>query len=1181
MRNLTSIIATLVVLLSGHIVSLASPINANEALSRICSTSSTVSRIKANPNLYSLVHTEKGGFHNAYYIFNGADNYIIASADDAIQPVLGICDNGTFDINNMPPQLEAMLSNYAAAVCSGVNSAIYAPEIIEQYSQWNPIEPMVKTKWGQNEPYYDSCPVYNSQRCVTGCLATALAQIIAYHKFFNGKGSNSYTLSGIGNQTVSFNYAGNSFDFSNMLADYNTGTPTATQKSAVAKLMYACGVACGLNYGVNSTGGDDARVGSAVTKYFGYSTSCLSVLRECYTTSQYEKLLYDELAAGRPVLYKGTGDGGHAFICDGYHSDGLFHINWGWEGKSDGYFALNALNPREQGTGGSPTGAGYNNSQAFTCIIPSKGTYQGGDPQQQLTASGDFRWVSGTKFTTQVWLFYGDNISTSCRMGVRITDTNGNTVRDIPTTSTYTIAGVNKGTTVEYQVDFSGVNLSAGTYYVYPSYSCNNQSWRLLLCSVNNQQRVKMTVASNGNKTFSNDGKSVSPSLKTVAFRPYYTFYSNVPNQFSLDIINNGNGDANTPLTVRFSGPVTKEVNLVQTIIPNGDWMNIKGEIPLDDSGVSLPAGNYTVTVANTEHSPIQITVNNGSYPMPTDRNVLSSVSCRVLAMDAIPLMHYKNEEWYVPVTAYYSNYVNCDFNLKFYRVSDSKMCKAVKLLSASTWDINKPVTMTGDAFTLDLDPGEYDVVYFNGGDRQISDRRRITVGTEINGLVYGFDPSANTATVLRCTDPSRKAFVIPSSVTIASKEYAVTELADGLFKGNVNVTDIDIPSTVVKAGSDVLRFTKGLKNLTIRTSSQIIDNYILKTAGINPECTVYVDASQYNNYRAIFTSPAKVFALATAASLSACKMKVGESSVVTPSVTPSANTNKAFTVTSSNTAVATVTVSGGSITVNGVGKGTATLTVVFEQPGLTATATVTVEDADQPEVPDPVDPQPGERNDYVAPSGSMHSNGKTYVEHIYTIGADSDIDVAYSGANNVYQILPEIIKVHPGQDLTLCLDAHKVGGASSTTVYQDLRYCRAYIFSDWDCDYYFTRDRICGDGSPAANVLANYNSVMEIKHYFIVPVKQPEGLYRLRVIYNNAWEPIPDADSQSLKDGVAYDILIEVAEKEDTSLAIETADPSDAKLFDLYGREVNRENLSPGIYIEQRNGKSSKILLK
>ncbi len=293
------------------------------------------------------------------YLFrNSADGFIILPADDCAAPVLGYGMNGSFSENDMPENLRWWLDSYASEIAfarrNSASSFLAAPR-----PNRNRIAPLVTTTWDQGSPYNSLCPKVGSTSTVTGCAATAMAQVM---KYFNwpekGTSSISYSWNG---QTLSMDFAATTFDWNNMLNSYGS-SDSATSKTAVARLMKACGYSLEMNYGTNESAAQSEKIGQALISYFNYDRGLWNACRNVYTNSDWETLIYNNLATCGPVLYCGSNNSaGHAFVCDGYEADGFFHINWGWSGMSDGYYLLSALNPGSQGIGGST--AGYNSGQ--------------------------------------------------------------------------------------------------------------------------------------------------------------------------------------------------------------------------------------------------------------------------------------------------------------------------------------------------------------------------------------------------------------------------------------------------------------------------------------------------------------------------------------------------------------------------------------------------------------------------------------------------------------------------------------------------------------------------------------------------------------------------------------------------------------------------------------------------
>ena len=294
----------------------------------------------------------------AYYAFNiKGGGFILVSGDDRAYPVLGYSEDGHLDFNNLPVNVRALFDSYQEEI---------------EYLQAHPdmvvtpapratgagVEPLIRSHWGQEMPYYLQCPMDNGEYCVVGCVATAMSQVMHYWQYpTSTSGINSYfcydlweTVPALPETTFEYNKMLNSYchwdyDQSALIQD----TYTDEQAQAVAKLARYCGQAVQMGY---SPEGSGAYVSSQLTamKNFGYSqtrdVSRSSWWETNYTTEEWEAMVKTELDAKRPILYSASDPsaGGHAFVCDGYNAEGLLHFNFGWYGTCDGWYRSTALN---------------------------------------------------------------------------------------------------------------------------------------------------------------------------------------------------------------------------------------------------------------------------------------------------------------------------------------------------------------------------------------------------------------------------------------------------------------------------------------------------------------------------------------------------------------------------------------------------------------------------------------------------------------------------------------------------------------------------------------------------------------------------------------------------------------------------------------------------------------------
>ncbi|MDR1813996.1 MAG: C10 family peptidase [Tannerella sp.] len=288
-----------------------------------------------------------------YYVFNFADSsgFIIISGDDRAYPVLGYSFRGAFDRKTAPPVFLLWLQNYENEISAIVRNNPDLPV----NPQWERFDsgnlslrqaagPLGTAEWDQFEPYNLMCPKVGGNRTVTGSVATAMAILMKYnadHGFAAvGTGSHSYVWNG---QTLKVDFG--TYDWANM-PNTTSEIRTETQRNAVSKLMYHCGVSIEASYRTGATSTNPSNVALSLVTFFGYDARTEYIYKSQFTDSEWETMLKAEIDAKRPVIYRGAGDvGGHAFICEGYTDNGEYTFNWGWSGYCNGNFRLTALNP--------------------------------------------------------------------------------------------------------------------------------------------------------------------------------------------------------------------------------------------------------------------------------------------------------------------------------------------------------------------------------------------------------------------------------------------------------------------------------------------------------------------------------------------------------------------------------------------------------------------------------------------------------------------------------------------------------------------------------------------------------------------------------------------------------------------------------------------------------------------
>lgn len=308
---------------------------------------------------------------DAYYIVNlKPQGWVIVSADDAASPIIGYSKTGNLTWHSLPENMQGMLDNYSKQVK-------YAASQIKTMNQkWTEIsslkvntrasgesiDPLIRVHWDQSTPFNKYCPGTGSNKAIVGCVAVAMSQAMSVQQYPpRPAGQVNYTPSGYSNIDMNFD--------AQKAYDWNAIMSGANSYDEAARLLYHAGVSVRMRYGANSSGVLTSQlylIRDALKNNFGYGSDV-----NYYNRDQYEKtynqqawvrLLINELTAGRAIIYNGTSSaGGHSFNIDGYEGGtGMFHLNWGWSGIGDGYFALNNLMDSYQG---------INFTEDHTCVI--------------------------------------------------------------------------------------------------------------------------------------------------------------------------------------------------------------------------------------------------------------------------------------------------------------------------------------------------------------------------------------------------------------------------------------------------------------------------------------------------------------------------------------------------------------------------------------------------------------------------------------------------------------------------------------------------------------------------------------------------------------------------------------------------------------------------------------------
>lgn len=574
-----------------------------------------------------------------YYVFNaGNDNgYVIISGDDRTETVLGYADKGSFDIDRMPEHMLSFLQGYADQIqyLDDTNATSDKYKVKKKNKPvLRAIPSLLKSKWNQGDPYNRLVPEYwqgNNERgrCATGCVATAMAQVINFWKYPANIRANipahSVTFKtddGVEHvESMPTVRRGTAIDWEHMCDTYSSAN-SEEECTAVAQLMMMVGQSLKMGYGPSS----GASTGYAPVPFkniFGFDKSCYAASRPKYTIDQWTNLIYGEIAQGRPVMFGGhsTG-GGHSFVLDGYDGEGLFHVNWGWGGSCNGYFRVVILNPGDNsGIGASSSSDGYSMSQTaiINAIPPQEGSKAAYTDMSviypSLTADGagtpaikcEFVNWTGTAGRFQTGIGFLNEDGTFTPIGNTNTEQyNANAYRWY----TYPIIG-----------------LAPGTYKVSPiSRQEKREDWAASFntdmewIEVNVDADRKATATwirpldglSVANITFTGNGKAGSQQTLDVTFNNENTEYYGEIHCFASLTSDKGSSKSHSALSVRkgeqetislfFATNAEETGNYHVWICSDGEGTNVLGEttVEITTNGTSAEVQNHLSLVSNT-----------------------------------------------------------------------------------------------------------------------------------------------------------------------------------------------------------------------------------------------------------------------------------------------------------------------------------------------------------------------------------------------------------------------------------------------------------------------------------------------------------------------------------------------------------------------------------------------------
>lgn len=610
-----------------------------EALARVGSTAArriAARSVNIKPELTIARHS---GVPELYVFAPAEGGLLVLSADSDAPALLGYSENFVAG-EQLPPALEMMLEGYAEEIDAIRTGAEPYSASRADSEDFKAITPICITTWNQTNPYNEQTPVINGTHTPTGCVATAMAQVLKVYEYPAKCSGGTFSYDNAGT-TLSINFNDVTLEWDKMLQKYSGSNDPAANRTAIATLMKALGYAAKTGYKTSASGASTPNMVTGLVNYFDYDDSAIALDRQWFSLAKWEKMVYDELAAGHPVFYSGLNNkgGGHAFVIDGYKGDGLYHVNWGWGGLSDGYFVLTALDPQQQGVGGSTAGYNLSNSAIFN-LRPGKTTAYSDVP---LTFFG----LGGFKATqNKALLGYDATFAYTVangEVGPVYNRAPVNAIQPCPAIKLVAEDGTEyfgHSSKVDYAVvqPLYGMrcgsiqipaNLPEGTYVCSPmAWSAVTQKYYPIYFPITNAYKFEATVEGR----YITFGPSEAPTAKVTTFTLPNEIKTNVPFAVKGKIVNTSDEDFDAKICLGLydAGKITRRASLGEVFgkLESGKVGEFNTQATLTNT--SIVSGTYDLAFYNSSTNKIVSGVQTVQVIAPVDAATIrvSKITC-------------------------------------------------------------------------------------------------------------------------------------------------------------------------------------------------------------------------------------------------------------------------------------------------------------------------------------------------------------------------------------------------------------------------------------------------------------------------------------------------------------------------------------------------------------------------
>lgn len=733
-------------------------------------TSSGMVSRSATDNSLELSYTARKDGKNCYYVYNcNSGGFVIVSADErANAPVLGYSTTGHFDYSKLGENARNWMNTYTDQIAALDTLPAY-PKQGRKLNK-KPIEPLLgETAWGQDHPFNLMCPEENGKKCVTGCVATAMAQIMFYHKWpEHGIGKISYTSI---NGELSADLSQSTYRWDLMTPTYDSNSTIESQE-AVALLMRDCGYSVNMDYGIYASGA--GLKPSAFCDNFDYDKSIKVLPRECCDSDEWYDILYNEIENNRPVLYSGSS---HEFICDGYDTDGYFHFNFGWNGASNGYYLSSAnMHPDSQ------------------TIVYNVKKNQGGESEIVFAAEGSLLYQNG-RFILNAILT--GQIKENLYVGYAFENINTGDITYIPS---------DRANPFDYCVarhfyfqprDY--IKLNDGEYIAYPVYKREGENASWIKCKFRKSAQKYINVSvKNGIKTFYNESDKHLPNGMVRVGELYYLIDSKAKTAkitYRDDMKGTYCDDIVIPETIDVNGDQYKVTAIGDSAFMDCNWMSVDIPRTIRIIGKNAFRNTYISGIKFHDDSELEII---------EDYAFLSHLCIEELNLPQ-GLKSIGDEAFYL-----FEGISKLSIPASVTKIGKNAFCNCHKLRSINAcWE--KPLEIDYPIFTFAEMNATYTKLYVPNGTKNlyesimpwsqfsIVEGNLVETETTIGDCTYLLQSPEMTAILISAEKLTAKELTLPSIIRHNNEDYFLTGVDEFAVRGNENnyITKLFIPKNV------------------------------------------------------------------------------------------------------------------------------------------------------------------------------------------------------------------------------------------------------------------------------------------------------------------------------------------------------------------------------------------------